>query len=115
MAGEEDVQKAFWVFEVQSHQAEIAAIIDLAQKFADEETSLPQIAQGEQGTAPDTVGGMSILMNSANTVLRRIVKQYDDEVTRPHIRRYYDWNMQYNEDEEIKGDFEIDARGSSAC
>jgi hypothetical protein len=114
MAGEEqDVQKAFWVFEVQSHQAEIAAIIDLAQKFADEETSLPQIAQGEQGTAPDTVGGMSILMNSANTVLRRIVKQYDDEVTRPHIRRYYDWNMQYNEDEEIKGDFEIDARGSS--
>lgn len=114
MQGEaDDVQKAFWVFEVQSHQQEIAAIIDLAQKFADEETSLPQIAQGEQGTAPDTVGGMSILMNSANTVLRRIVKQYDDEVTRPHIRRYYDWNMQYNPKEEIKGDFEIDARGSS--
>jgi len=109
----DDVQKAFWVFEVASHQQEIAAIIDLAQKFADEETSLPQIAQGEQGTAPDTVGGMSILMNSANTVLRRIVKQYDDEVTRPHIRRYYDWNMQYSEKEEIKGDFEIDARGSS--
>lgn len=110
---QEDVQKAFWVFEIQSHQTEIAAVIDLAQKFADEETSLPQIAQGEQGSAPDTVGGMSILMNSANTVLRRIVKQYDDEVTRPHIRRYYDWNMQYNEDEEIKGDFEVDARGSS--
>lgn len=109
----DDVQKAFYVFEVNSHQPEIEAVINLAMKFADEETSLPQIAQGEQGTAPDTVGGMSILMNSANTVLRRIVKQYDDEVTRPHIRRYYDWNMQYNEDEEIKGDFEVDARGSS--
>jgi hypothetical protein len=35
-------------------------------------------------------------------------------VTKPHIRRYYDYNMMYNEDEEIKGDFTIDARGSSA-
>lgn len=109
----EDVQKAFWVFEIPSHQQEISNIIDLAQRFADEETSLPQIAQGEQGTAPETVGGMSILMNSANTVLRRLVKQFDDMVTRPHIRRYYDWNMQYNPKEQIKGDFEVDARGSS--
>lgn len=113
MSDGEDVEKAFMLYETSSHQQEIAGIIDLAQKFADQETSLPQIAQGEQGTAPDTVGGMSILMNSANTVLRRIAKQYDDDVTRPHIRRYYDWNMQYNPDEEIKGDFEIDARGSS--
>jgi hypothetical protein len=109
----DDVEKAFQSFEITSHQQDLANIIDLAQKFADEETSLPQIAQGEKGTAPDTVGGMSILMNSANTVLRRIVKQFDDSVTRPHLRRYYDWNMQFNEKEEIKGDFEVDARGSS--
>lgn len=109
----EDVQKAFFVFEIPSHQQEISNIIEIAQKFADEETSLPQIAQGEKGTAPDTVGGMSILMNSANTVLRRLVKNYDDQITRPHLRRYYDWNMAYNPDESIKGDFEIDARGSS--
>jgi hypothetical protein len=53
-------------------------------------------------------------MNSANVVLRRLVKQFDDMVTRPHIRRYYDFNMMYNENEEVKGDFSIDARGSSA-
>jgi hypothetical protein len=35
-------------------------------------------------------------------------------ITKPHIRRYYDYNMMYNEDEEVKGDFSIDARGSSA-
>jgi hypothetical protein len=70
--------------------------------------------QGEKGAAPDTVGGMQMLMNSANVVLRRLVKQFDDMVTRPHIRRYYDYNMMYGEDEEIKGDFQIDARGSSA-
>jgi hypothetical protein len=57
---------------------------------------------------------MQLLMNIANVVLRRIVKQFDDMVTKPHIRRYYDYNMLYNENEEIKGDFTIDARGSSA-
>jgi len=47
-------------------------------------------------------------------VLRRLVKQFDDMITKPHIRRYYDYNMMYSEDEEIKGDFNVDARGSSA-
>lgn len=110
----DEVRKAFDVYDIPSRQAELQAIIEMAIKFADEETSLPQIAQGEQGTAPDTVGGMTILMNSANTVLRRLVKQWDDMITRPHIRRYYDWFMQYADEEGIKGDFEVDARGSTA-
>jgi len=110
----DDVSKAFATFEFDSHQAELANIIKMAMELADQETGVPAIMQGEQGAAPDTVGGMQMLMNSANVVLRRLVKQYDDMITRPHIRRYYDFNMLYNEDEEIKGDFNIDARGSSA-
>lgn len=110
----EEVRKAFDIYDIPTRQPELQAIIELAIKFADEETSLPQIAQGEQGSAPETVGGMTILMNSANTVLRRLVKQFDDQITRPHIRRYYDWFMQYSDEEGIKGDFEVDARGSTA-
>lgn len=110
----EDVSKAFATFEFNSHQGELANIIKMATELADQETGVPTIMQGEKGAAPDTVGGMQMLMNSANVVLRRLVKQFDDMVTKPHIRRYYDYNMMYNEDEEIKGDFTIDARGSSA-
>ena len=110
----DDVRKAFSTFEFNSHQAELAGIIKMATELADAETGVPTIMQGEKGAAPDTVGGMQMLMNSANVVLRRLVKQFDDMITRPHIRRYYDYNMMYNEDEEIKGDFSIDARGSSA-
>jgi len=110
----DDVRKAFATFEFDSHQAELAGIIKMATELADAETGVPVIMQGEKGAAPDTVGGMQLLMNSANVVLRRLVKQFDDMVTRPHIRRYYDYNMMYNEDEEVKGDFQIDARGSSA-
>jgi hypothetical protein len=110
----DDVNKAFATFEFNSHQAELAGIIKMATELVDQETGVPTILQGEKGAAPDTVGGMQMLMNSANVVLRRLVKQFDDMITRPHIRRYYDYNMLYNEDEEIKGDFSVNARGSSA-
>lgn len=110
----DDVRKAFATFEFNSHQTELAGIIKMATELADQETGVPTIMQGEKGAAPDTVGGMQMLMNSANVVLRRLVKQFDDMITKPHIRRYYDYNMLYNEDEEVKGDFTIDARGSSA-
>ena len=110
----DDVGKAFATFEFNNHQQDFAQIIAMASELADQETGLPQLTQGEKTNAPDTVGGMQMLMNAANVVLRRLVKQFDDYVTKPHIRRYYDYNMMYNDKEEIKGDYNIDARGSSA-
>lgn len=106
--------EVFSSFEVPNHIEDIQRIIEMAMKFVDDESAVPMLAQGEKGTAPETVGGMQLLMNSSNVVLGRMVKQFDDMITRPHIRRYYDWNMCYSEDEDIKGDFQIDARGSSA-
>lgn len=57
--------------------------------------------------------GMAMLMNAVNVVFRRVVKNFDDDMTMPNISRLYDWNMQFSRKGEIKGDFEIDARGSS--
>ena len=109
-----DVVKAFQSFEFNSHQQELQAIIEMAEKLGDQENNTPVMAQGQQGSAPDTVGGMQMLMNSSNVVLRRQVKSFDDYVTKPLIKRFYDFNMLYSDDEEIKGEFNIDARGSSA-
>jgi hypothetical protein len=110
----EDVEKAFTAVNIDSHQSELQAIIQMAEDLADKETGQPLITQGEQGSAPETVGGMQMLMNSANVVLRRLVKQFDDYVTKRHVRRYYDFNMAYSEDDSVKGDFEVNAKGSSA-
>jgi hypothetical protein len=72
------------------------------------------VAQGEQGTnVTQTAHGMSLLMNSANVVFRRLIKNWDDDITTPCIRRMYDWNMQFSPKEYIKGDYEVDARGTS--
>lgn len=104
----------FWTFDIPVHQEQNANIIAIAQKLIDDMTAMPQIAQGEQGNeVTQTAHGMTLLMNSANVVFRRIVKNFDDDVTTPNIRRFYDWNMQFNTKDEIKGDYEVDARGSS--
>ena len=110
----EDVRQAFSVFEFNSHLQELLAIAQAAMAFADTESSMPQIMGGEQGSAPETVGGMVMLYNNANAVLRQRVKLYDDNITRPHIGRYYDWKMANDPDPAIKGDYEVDARGSTA-
>ena len=106
--------RAFDVFNIPSQQGDLAGIVQMAEKEIDEMTALPKLAQGEQGTGvTKTAQGMSILMNSANVVFRRIVKNFDDDVTTPNIRRFYDFNMQHSKKEHIKGDYNIDARGSS--
>ena len=107
-------QPPFETFNIPINQAQIAGIIELALKFIDEETSLPMIAQGEQGShTTQTMGGMTMLFNSANVVFRRVVKNWDDDITTPMIRRFYDYNMQFSTKAEIKGDMQCEARGTS--
>ena len=95
-------------------QMELNNIIQMGMKMMEDITGLPQIMQGNQGRAPDTVGGMTILNNNANSVLRRFARLFDACITEPHMRRYYTWLMLYGENDEEKGDFQIIARGSSA-
>ena len=109
------VGEAFASFSTPSHQTELANIFNMARQLADEETNLPLIAQGEMAPhMTKTSSGMAMLMNSSNIVLRKAVKNWDDDITRPLITRFYDWNMQFSDRPEVKGDFSIEARGSGA-
>ena len=109
------VAEAFASFSTPSHQVELGNIFSMARQLADEETNLPLIAQGEMAPhVTKTSSGMAMLMNSSNIVLRKAVKNWDDDITRPLITRFYDWNMQFSDKPEIKGDFSVEARGSGA-
>lgn len=112
--GIDDISKAFQQFAVNGHMEELKLIIELAKEFADEESQMPLVAEGESGEhVTKTMHGMAMLMNSANVIFRDAVRNFDDDFTTPNIRRLYDWNMQFNSKEEIKGDMEVAARGSS--
>lgn len=108
-----NADKAFRFEVIPMVQAELTEIIKLGLKLAEDSSGMPLLMQGQQGTAPDTLGVAQILNNNSGTVMRRLARLYDVRVTEPHIRRYYTFLLQYGEDSE-KGDFNIDARGSSA-
>jgi len=109
-----DVRKLFTQFQVANNQAELENIINLAFKFLDLETGVPMIFQGEQQRMPETLGATNIMVDASNVSLRSRVKIFDDQITDPHLTKYYHYNMQYSEKEEIKGDYAVDARGVSA-
>lgn len=101
-------------FNIPNNMGEIRQIVEMALMFIDIETGIPMPQQGDQtADQTKTVGGMTILQNAANIIFRRIVKNYDDQVVAPTMRRLYDWNMQFNPREDIKGDMQIDARGTA--
>lgn len=108
-----DVRTAFIFVVVPMLQNELLALAQFWIKEAEDVTGLPALLQGQQGSAPETVGGMTLLNNNANTVKRRIARTFDDRVTEPHIGRYYEYLLLHGPDD-CKGDFTIDARGSSA-
>ena len=108
-----DIRQAITTLSIDSRQAELLAIINFLLKLAEDITGQPLLLQGQQGKAPDTVGVVTILNNNMSVTKRRIARQFDDQVIEPGISRYYDYLMQYGEDEEEKGLFVIDARSSS--
>lgn len=109
----EDVRAAFAQFQLESRQTELAAVVDMALRFLDQETGIPTLFNGEAKTAPETLGATNIMVDANNVSLRTRVKSWDDSITRPHLTRYYHWNMKYHKDEEVKGDYCVDPRGTS--
>lgn len=108
------MKEAMQSLEFNSHQGELANIYSMSRQMVDEVTGIPMLQQGEQGEATQVLGGMSMLMNAANTVRRNQVKMWDDNVTAPFITSFYHFNMEFNDRNDIKGDYQVDARGTSA-
>lgn len=110
---------AMQTFNIENNQAELTAIFEMAHRLADEETSVPQMQMGntsgdtQQPAMLKTLGGTALWMSANNIMMRRAVKNFDDDITVPFLTRFYDWNMQFNPDNEIKGDYSVDARGTS--
>jgi hypothetical protein len=109
-----DVRGAMQFFVQPSLQAELMNIIQLGEKMMELHTGLPMIVLGMQGNFEETAKGRTIANNNGSSALRRIARNFDGGITEPHIRRYNTWMMLYSEDDSLKGDFNIKARGSSA-
>lgn len=100
-----------------SYTPEFERMLNLFSNYSDEITTIPRYMWGDQsgmGGAGRTSSGLSMLMGSANMAIKDQVKNFDDGITTPFIQAMYHWNMQFNEDNDIKGDYGVVARGSAS-
>ena len=81
----------------------------------DKESCLPAWSEPEPGATPNnTAFGTAMMVSSANVNFKRLLKNFDDDITKPIIRRFYQWNMQFSPDETVKGDMRVIAKGSTS-
>lgn len=111
-----DTNKAIQFFTPENSFEELAALIALARGFADEESSI-NLYTGNVGNTPaqlDSATGKALADENAMTPLFFKSEEWDDHMTKPLIESMYDWEMQYNPKEEIKGTYCIDVRTTTA-
>jgi len=91
-------------------------MFDKARVLADESTGFPSFAHGQTGVqgVGRTASGISMLMSAANGSIRNVVKNVDDYLLSPLAKGFFSFNMQFDFDDEIKGDLEVKARGTES-
>ena len=91
-------------------------MFDKARVLADESTGFPSFAHGQTGVqgVGRTASGISMLMSAANGSIRNVVKNVDDYLLAPLAKAFFNFNMQFDYDDAIKGDLEVKARGTES-
>jgi len=91
-------------------------LFDKARVLADESTGFPSFAHGQTGVSGvgRTASGISMLMSAANGSIRTVVKNVDDYLIRPLGKAFFAFNMQFDFDDDIRGDLEVHASGTES-
>jgi len=103
-------------FQPNTNSAELLNVLERFYTFADDWSLIPRYMQGSGGGLSGGIGrtasGLSMLFNAANKGLKGVVSTVDTNVLSPLIEAMYAFNMMYNDDESIKGDAQVEARGA---
>jgi len=91
-------------------------LFDKARQLADESTGFPSFAHGQTGVqgVGRTASGISMLMNAAAGSIKTVIKNVDDYLLKPLGEGMFRFNMQFNFDKSIRGDLEVQARGTES-
>jgi hypothetical protein len=102
-------------FQPTSNANELMAVFDKFSSRADEDTMLPRYMSGENTPgAARTSSGLSMLISNAGKGIKQVINNIDHNIITPAIERLYEDNMRYSEDDDLKGDINVVARGASA-
>jgi hypothetical protein len=97
-----------------SRAQELMGVYEKFSRLADDHSGIPAYVYGDlnvQG-AGRTSSGLSMLMGAAGKGIRQVVMHIDTDVVKPIVLRQFVYNMRYEEDESIKGDVQVIAKGA---
>lgn len=98
----------------ESRAAELMGVYEKFSRLADDHSGIPAYVYGDlnvQG-AGRTSSGLSMLMGAAGKGIRQVVMHIDSDIVKPIVERQFVYNMRYDNDESIKGDVEVIAKGA---
>lgn len=109
----QDAGKAIEFFFPPDNSEKLVNLINVAMGWAEIDSGVSEMIGGLQSPqAVETQGATGVAIANQNALTPLLYKQeiLIDNLTQPVIRWMYDWNMQYNPREDIKGDYEVDVR-----
>lgn len=114
MMGGTDGRAPIEFFQPQSNTRELIEIFESCYRYADDFSLVPRYMAGSDkvGGAGRTASGLSMLMDAANKGLKGVVSNIDQDIISPMLQKLYAHNMMYHEDETVKGDAQVVARGA---
>ena len=92
----------------------LMAVYEKFSRLADDHSGIPAYLYGDMNVqgAGRTSSGLSMLMGAAGKGIRQVVGHIDADVIKPVVQRQFVYNMRYDEDESIKGDAQVVAKGA---
>lgn len=96
-----------------SHTNEFLTMMAKIEALSDSESHMPEGLFGEAARrSNETATAMSIRQGNNNQIIDSLVRNFD-RCNESVISSAYEWNMRYNPDKNIKGDYNVTVRGSS--
>jgi len=101
-------------YQPQMHAQELIVAWQFFGKLLDEMT-VPAYAQGasQSGVTAGTATVFTQLLAAASRSIKAVVANIDDDIITPYIQMCYDNNMKFTEDDTMKGDARVVAKGVS--
>ena len=114
---EESAYPTIRIHQIDTRISEFMSVIQLAKDIGEESTAQPRystMGANPKSGAAATARGLSMLMTQADTVNKDPIGNFDHGITKPFLKAMVHWNMQFNDDDDIKGDYQVLAIGSTA-
>lgn len=98
----------------QLNARDLMAVYEFYSRLADDHTGIPAYgsSQTQQGAGSRAAAGIAMLLTIGAKGIKQVISNIDVGLIEPVVERNYQWNMQFNPDESIKGDVQIEAMGA---